>query len=40
MNMKIQSIYLLLQAALLLLLASCNQEETGGVTPLPDGKYP
>ena len=40
MNMKIQSIYLLLQAALLLLLASCNQEETGDVTPLPDGKYP
>ena len=38
--MKIQGIYTFLQAALLLLFASCSQEETGGVTPLPDGKYP
>ena len=38
--MKIQGIYTFLQAALLLLLSSCSQEETGGVTPLPDGKYP
>ena len=36
--MKIQGIYTFLQAALLLLFASCSQEETGGVTPLPDGK--
>ena len=38
--MKIQGIYTFLQAALLLLFASCSQEETGGVTPLPDSKYP
>ena len=38
--MKIQGIYTFLQAALLLLFASCSQEETGDVTPLPDGKYP
>ena len=38
--MKIQGIYHLLQVTLLLLFVSCSEEETGGIAPLPDSKYP